>query len=108
MMLGRAKPISRQLHVQQLLLHRLDEYWHYPKQHKSFTLPIFGIPRTDGGWDVSWLRNQAGYLSRTAFPDLTGNTALTAHMYDANGNPEPFVNLQTLGYGDTVIIHAWG
>jgi len=71
-------------------------------------LPIAGVPLTGDGWDVSWLGNQAGYLEGTAFPTWAGNTAITAHVWDANNQPGPFVNLHTLKHGDEVIIHAWG
>ena len=33
---------------------------------------------------------------------------LTSHVYDANGLPGPFVKLNTLKYGDKIIIHAYG
>ncbi len=71
-------------------------------------LPIVGVPQSPGGWDVSWLGNQAGFLTGTAFPTLPGNTAITAHVFDVDGRPGPFVNLHSLSYGDTVVIHAWG
>jgi len=72
------------------------------------TLPIVGVPLTEQGWDVTWLGAAAGYLEGTADPTWPGNTAITAHVWDANNNPGPFVNLHTLGYGDEIIIHAWG
>jgi LPXTG-site transpeptidase (sortase) family protein len=71
-------------------------------------VPIVGIPYTTAGWNVSWLANQAGYLEGTAFPTLPGNTVLTAHAYDANGMPGPFVDLDSLRFGDQIHIHAWG
>ncbi len=71
-------------------------------------MDIMGVPFKDGRWDVTWLGNQAGYLNGTAFPTWKGNSVLTAHVYDANGKPGPFVNLSTLRWGDRIIIHAFG
>jgi type VI secretion system secreted protein VgrG len=71
-------------------------------------MPIVGVPQVDGGWDVSWLNDQAGWLNGTAFPTWAGNSVLTGHVYDADGNPGPFVGLDGLLWGDEVIIHAWG
>ena len=69
---------------------------------------IVGVPQTNGNWDVSWLKNNLGWLSGTAFPTWAGNSVLTGHVYDANGNAGPFVQLHGLGYADRIIIHAWG
>ena len=69
---------------------------------------IVGIPLTNQGWQTDWLFSQIGYLEGTAFPTWNGNTVLTAHVYDANGLPGPFVNLSKLGWGDQLVIHAWG
>jgi LPXTG-site transpeptidase (sortase) family protein len=71
-------------------------------------MPIVGVPRTDSGWDVTWLEDQAGWLEGTAFPTWTGNTALTAHVWDAWNRPGPFAKLKELAYGDRFRIHAWG
>ncbi|HCC78613.1 MAG: hypothetical protein A2X25_09865 [Chloroflexi bacterium GWB2_49_20] len=71
-------------------------------------LPIVGVPQIGNGWDVSWLGNQAGWLNGTAFPTQAGNSVLTAHVYDANGDPGPFVNLGKLVWGDEIIVHAFG
>ncbi len=70
--------------------------------------PIIGVPLTAEGWDVSWLGERAGYLEGTAYPTWAGNTAITAHVWDADNNPGPFVDLHTLQHGDQVEIHAWG
>jgi LPXTG-site transpeptidase (sortase) family protein len=69
---------------------------------------VVGVPLVNGSWDVTWLSNQAGYLDGTAFPTHPGNSALTAHVYNADGRPGPFVALHSLVYGDRVILHAWG
>jgi LPXTG-site transpeptidase (sortase) family protein len=71
-------------------------------------LPIVGVPLVKGEWDVSWLGGQTGYLEGTAFPTWPGNTAITAHVWDAINTPGPFVNLKQLAYGDEVRIYAWG
>ena len=69
---------------------------------------IFGIPLTKDGWDVTWLGNQAGYLEGSAFPTLTGNSVITAHVWNADNTPGPFYGLKDLRYGDKIIIRAWG
>jgi LPXTG-site transpeptidase (sortase) family protein len=67
-----------------------------------------GVPKKNGTWNVSWLGNQAGWLAGTAFPSWSGNSVLTGHVYNSNGLPGPFVNLNKLKYGDQIIIHAYG
>jgi LPXTG-site transpeptidase (sortase) family protein len=69
---------------------------------------ILGIPVADRAWDVSWLGDRIGWLEGTAFPTWSGNSVLTGHVYDANGQPGPFINLHRLHWGDSIIIHAWG
>jgi LPXTG-site transpeptidase (sortase) family protein len=71
-------------------------------------MPIVGVPMTEDGWDVRWLGQRAGWLHGTAFPTWAGNTAITAHVWDANNNPGPFINLGDLQHGDEIILHAWG
>jgi LPXTG-site transpeptidase (sortase) family protein len=71
-------------------------------------LPIVGVPLAADGWDVQWLNEQVGWLQQTAFPGFSGNSVLTAHVYDADGSAGPFVNLHMLGYGDRIIVHAYG
>jgi LPXTG-site transpeptidase (sortase) family protein len=71
-------------------------------------MPVVGIPFVEGNWDVSWLGREAGWLNGTAFPTWEGNSVITAHVWDAVNNPGPFAGLKSLGYGDTVKIHAWG
>ncbi|MGV8026556.1 MAG: sortase domain-bontaining protein [Anaerolineaceae bacterium] len=72
-------------------------------------LPIVGVPRqSDGDWNITWLNKNIGWLQGTAFPTWQGNSVLTAHVYDANGLPGPFANLQTLKWGDRIIISGWG
>ena len=69
---------------------------------------IVGVPLSEGEWDLAWLGSQVGYLNGTAFPTWAGNTALTGHVFDANGQPGPFAGLSALRYGDRVVLHAWG
>ena len=71
-------------------------------------MPIVGVPQVNGEWDVSWLGSQVGWLNGTAFPTWTGNSVMTGHVYNAFGNPGPFVHLNWLWYGDKIIVHAWG
>lgn len=71
-------------------------------------IEIVGVPQTDGEWDVSWLNSSAGYLHGTAYPTWSGNTVLTAHVWDAYNQPGPFANLKALSYGEKIYIHAHG
>jgi LPXTG-site transpeptidase (sortase) family protein len=71
-------------------------------------MPVVGVPKKNGAWDVTWLGSQAGWLEGSAFPSWNGNSVLTSHVYLSNGLPGPFVNLSKLKYGDKVIIHAYG
>ena len=74
----------------------------------SVNIPIVGVPKKDGTWNVSWLTNQAGWLEGSAFPSWNGNSVLTGHVYLSNGKPGPFVKLHELKTGDQVIVHAFG
>jgi LPXTG-site transpeptidase (sortase) family protein len=68
-------------------------------------VPVVGIPYSSDGWDLTWLEKQAGYLEGTAYPTWTGNSVITGHVYNADGTAGIFVNLNTLKWGDQVIIH---
>ena len=57
---------------------------------------------------MSWLGKETGWLNGTAFPTHDGNSVLAGHVYDQNGLPGPFSNLDKLAFGDKLIIHAWG
>jgi LPXTG-site transpeptidase (sortase) family protein len=74
----------------------------------SVKIPIVGVPKKDGTWNVSWLGSQAGWLEGSAFPSWNGNSVLTSHVYLANGLPGPFVNLNKLKFGDKIVVHAYG
>jgi LPXTG-site transpeptidase (sortase) family protein len=67
-----------------------------------------GVPQSGGGWDVSWLGNNAGWLNGSAFPTHAGNAVLTGHVWNADNTPGPFAGLNQLWWGDKVIVHAWG
>ncbi len=69
---------------------------------------IVGVPRGGNGWDVRWLADQAGYLADTAFPTWKGYTGLAGHAVLPNGKAGPFADLESLVWGEKVIIHAWG
>ncbi|MBM3125708.1 MAG: sortase [Chloroflexi bacterium] len=72
-------------------------------------LDIVGIPIAETkDWDLTWLGDQAGWLEGTAFPTQAGNSALTAHTYLPSGDEGPFVNLGSLRYGDSIIVHYAG
>ena len=71
-------------------------------------MPIVGVPQTNGEWDVSWLGQDAGWLNGSAFPTWAGNSVLTGHVWNADNTAGPFAYLNTLWYGDKVIVHAWG
>jgi len=47
------------------------------------------------------------YQEGTAFPTWKGNSAIAAHITMTNGKPGPFAKLNTLRFGDRIIIHAW-
>jgi LPXTG-site transpeptidase (sortase) family protein len=69
---------------------------------------IVGVPLQADGWDVTWLSDQAGYLAGTAFPTWTGNSVITGHATLPSGGAGPFAGLQEMGYGDQIVVEAWG
>jgi LPXTG-site transpeptidase (sortase) family protein len=71
-------------------------------------MTIVGVPKIQDGWDVTWLGDNAGYLEGTAFPTWSGNSVITGHIYGADGQPGPFVNLEKLKWGERIIIHGYG
>lgn len=76
----------------------------------KMTADILGVPldASTGTWDIKWLSTQIGWLNGTAFPTSLGNSVLTAHVYEASGLPGPFKDLESLKWGDQVIIHDQG
>jgi LPXTG-site transpeptidase (sortase) family protein len=69
---------------------------------------IQGVPLTQDGWDLTWLGEGIGYLEGTPFPTNAGNAVLTGHVYDADGLPGPFINLDRMKWGEQILIHGWG
>jgi LPXTG-site transpeptidase (sortase) family protein len=69
---------------------------------------IVGVTKTSSGWDVTWLDRNAGWLEGSAYPTWSGNSVVTAHVWDALNKPGPFARLKELKYGDQVKIHAFG
>lgn len=74
----------------------------------SVKIPVVGVPKKVGTWNITWLGDQAGWLQGTAFPSWSGNSVLTGHVYLTSGLPGPFVNLYKLKFGDNIIVHAYG
>jgi LPXTG-site transpeptidase (sortase) family protein len=101
---GRTTPIRPQ--PEGLAFQNLDLQLNIPALGKR--MAIVGVPMTRYGWDVTWLRDEAGYLTNTAFPTTPGNTVLTAHVYQPDGLPGPFQRLSELRWGDEVIIESGG
>lgn len=66
--------------------------------------PIVGVPLSEGGWDVTWLGRNAGWLDSTVFPTWAGNSVVTAHVWDALNQAGPFANLDDLTWGDQIHI----
>lgn len=73
-------------------------------------LNIVGVPFDEktGEWDLRWLASSAGWLENTAYPTFDGNSVITAHTSLASGLQGPFANLNTLKYGDQIIVHLGG
>ena len=72
-------------------------------------MSIVGVPQaSDGTWDVSWLGQNAGWLNGSAYPTWSGNSVLTGHVWNADNTAGPFRYLNTLWWGDKVIVHAGG
>lgn len=74
----------------------------------GISIPVAGVPIVDGQWDLTWLSNQAGYLSGTTFPGLVGTTGLTGHVTLADGTPGPFRKLDRLAWGDRIVLRING
>jgi LPXTG-site transpeptidase (sortase) family protein len=69
---------------------------------------IVGVEATRGKWDVSWLQDQVGWLSGTAYPTRVGNSLLTAHAVGADGKPALFSGLKYLGVGEFIYVYDAG
>jgi len=101
---------------QKTLLPQQPKYKQYDQSQRilleiprlDLTTEIVGVPITSEGWDLTWLNRNIGWLEGTAFPTWAGNSVLTAHVYDSNGQPGPFAGIHQLRWGDQIIVHAWG
>jgi LPXTG-site transpeptidase (sortase) family protein len=47
-------------------------------------------------------------MREAVFPTWNGNSVITGHVWNADNTAGPFVYLNTLWYGDRIIVHAWG
>jgi LPXTG-site transpeptidase (sortase) family protein len=100
---GRVTPLS----PQSIPYTDLGDFWlEVPKL--GMKMPIVGVPKKDEGWDVSWLGSNAGWLEGSAYPSWAGNSVLTGHVWNADNSAGPFRYLNTLWWGDKVIVHASG
>ncbi len=83
----------------------LGDFWIEIPQ-LNLKLPVVGVPLDSAdGWNLTWLGQQAGWLEGSAYPTHAGNSVITGHVYDANGQPGPFVNLNKLYWGHQIIVH---
>jgi len=69
---------------------------------------IVGVQIKDGGWDLSWLQSQVGWLNGTAYPTWKGNSVLTGHVVNADGKPGVFTRLKYLEVGELIFIYNSG
>jgi len=74
----------------------------------NVNMPIVGVQFKDGNWDVSWLQDQAGWLSGTAYPTWLGNSVLTGHAVNKDGKAGVFSNLKQLTAGEYVFVYNSG
>jgi len=74
----------------------------------GINFPIVGVTLKKNSWDLTWLQNSVGYLEGSAYPTLSGNTVLTAHVTDASKNPGPFSDIKGMQLGQKIYIHAYG
>ncbi|MBL6980715.1 MAG: sortase [Anaerolineales bacterium] len=100
---GRAKNIYSKANQKP---HHLADEFRMMISSLNIDLPLVGIPRTENGWNLTWLAEEIGFLDGTAYPTWPGNTVLTGHAYLSNGKPGPFVNLDQLNWGDKIIIKS--
>jgi uncharacterized repeat protein (TIGR01451 family) len=69
---------------------------------------VVGVQIKDGGWDIGWLQDHVGWLNGTAYPTWNGNSVLTAHVVDADGQPGVFSRLKQVGVGEYIYIFTDG
>jgi len=89
-------------------MYQQDNYVSLEIPSLSVEASIVGVPISQSGWNLSWLGDQAGWLHGTAFPSWAGNSAITAHVYNVDGQPGLFYDLDELKWGDEVIVQAYG
>jgi LPXTG-site transpeptidase (sortase) family protein len=70
--------------------------------------PIVGAMLDKDTWNLTWLKDSVAYLEGSAYPTLTGNTVLSAHVMDANNNLGPFSDIKGMQSGQKIYIHAYG
>jgi LPXTG-site transpeptidase (sortase) family protein len=88
---------------------------HYDVTSIRLQIPVIGVDTSivgvqiqDGGWNISWLQNQVGWLNGTAYPTWKGNSVLTGHSVNADGRPGVFSRLKVLDVGEYVYIYFSG
>jgi LPXTG-site transpeptidase (sortase) family protein len=69
---------------------------------------IVGVQIQDGGWNISWLQDQVGWLNGTAYPTRSGNSVLTAHVVNQDGKSGTFARLKYLGVGEFIYLFDAG
>lgn len=69
---------------------------------------IVGVSLKDNNWDLTWLKDNVGYLEGSAYPTFSGNTVLTAHVLDSNNNLGPFSDIKGMQLGDKIFIRFNG
>jgi LPXTG-site transpeptidase (sortase) family protein len=69
---------------------------------------VVGVEGKQGNWDISWLQDQVGWLTGTAYPTWRGNSVLTGHVVNADGKPGVFYNLKALGIGEYIFVYNSG
>lgn len=70
----------------------------------KMAVPLVGIPQMEDSWDITWLGENAGWLNGTAFPGFDGNSVIVGHVYTADGQPGPMNKLETLKWGDQILV----
>jgi LPXTG-site transpeptidase (sortase) family protein len=69
---------------------------------------VVGVQIQNGGWDVSWLQDQIGWLNGTAYPTWKGNSVLTGHAINADGKSGILSRLKYLKIGEYIFMYNSG
>jgi LPXTG-site transpeptidase (sortase) family protein len=69
---------------------------------------VVGVQIQNGGWDVSWLQDQLGWLNGTAYPTWKGNSVLTGHAVNSDGKSGILSRLKYLKTGEFIFIYSSG